>query len=491
MQKEELLILAPSYEMGVKESLWVPCPLHFEYPENRKFTEVIEEFVDEGIAFPFDEDQKFPEQLPDNLDQFRCILIDPARKAEFETGKNAEQLLDFRKKGGYVCYPRLDSFHLRMHVLRTIVTAGLTRKNNIMLDKLKAVDDQKLLDWWISIIPEKAAQYNEWAWGDPVAYHFYWPVKEAADYLGKPELFDPLWENMHHALKTYPEHNISCGRRFALQLYERTQEKWILDKVLKTRGNTVGKSWDYNGVTLGQDLKAPEECDASELPERVMQNLWVWPETAGNMGDSLGYLSRVTGDMSHAEAAVKQVLTTHKWCFNKTTSLWHHVGRPDGPDMQSAPWGRGCGWMLYGVRGLLADLPQTHPAISELIKILSDGLEGFLKFQDEYGLWHNVVDDNSEASRQDSCITWMVINTYARAFWKGWLKDERIPPMLERAWQGLKIKIWRGLPLAHCHGTSYMTSRQGYLARPHMRFMGAAVMHSYVELMRMRGKNGI
>ena len=142
--------------------------------------------------------------------------------------------------------------------------------------------------------------------------------------------------------------------------------------------------------------------------------------------------------------------------------------------------------MLYGIRGLLEDLPEDHVSREELVDALRDGLEGWLRWQDPYGLWHNVVDEDLAHSRQDICITWMVINTYARAYWKGWLRDERVPAMLERAWAGLKLKIWRGLPIAHCDGTGYVTSRQTYLARPHMRFLSTAALLAFIEMRRMR-----
>lgn len=482
----DLLILAPAGETKTTDGKpWRRAPFNYEYEGNERFYGVIEEFVDEGVAFPFDEDQRLPRQLPDCLDPFKCVVIDPARRDEFSTGTNAEKLAEFQRAGGYVCFPRLDNFHLRMNILRTIVTAGLQRRNPVMLQRLNEYPIAKQEDWWLSIIPEKAREYNRYAWGDPVAYHFYWPVTEAAAFYDRPEMTEPVWETMYAALKNHPDGSINCGKRFALKLYERTGERWILERVIAKTDATLSSAWRYRGVLLNQDLQAPEGCSTSDLPPRVRNNIWLWPETAGNLGDSLGYLTKVSGNPAYAELAIKQVLTSHQWCFNRESCIWHHVGRPSGPDPDSAPWGRGCGWMLYGLRGLLEDLPDNHPARPELIRALDEALDGFLRFQDEYGLWHNVVDDPSANSRQDSCITWMALITYARAYWKGWLRDPRVPPMLAKARAGLRSKIWRGLPVAHCHGTSYMTSRQGYLARPHMRFLFAPLLLAEIEFNRM------
>jgi rhamnogalacturonyl hydrolase YesR len=164
-----------------------------------------------------------------------------------------------------------------------------------------------------------------------------------------------------------------------------------------------------------------------------------------------------------------------------------HRGHLSGPIPESsAHWGRGNGWFLYGVRGVLEDLPPDHPARTEFQSMLAAGLEGLLRHQGPYGLWHNVVTATEGLSRQDSCGAWMYIAVYARAYWKGWLRDERIPPMCERAWTGLKTKLWRGLLLAQCCGTGCLASRALYLERAHTRFPGAPALHAWIELQRMR-----
>jgi rhamnogalacturonyl hydrolase YesR len=233
------------------------------------------------------------------------------------------------------------------------------------------------------------------------------------------------------------------------------------------------------------DLQAPAGSPRETPPPAVRDRAWVWCETAGNLGDSLPPLSRVTGDSRFAERAIRQVLTTHRWCFAPELSLWYHVGRPTGPERRSVPWGRGNGWFLYGLRGLLEDLPAGHPARAELSAALAAGLEGLLRCQGPHGLWHNVLDATDGSSREETSGAWMIVNTYARAWWRGWLRDERIPPMVERAWQGLKTRLWRGLPLAHCTGTSYMFDRQAYLARPQTRFLGHPLLLALIERRRM------
>jgi rhamnogalacturonyl hydrolase YesR len=142
---------------------------------------------------------------------------------------------------------------------------------------------------------------------------------------------------------------------------------------------------------------------------------------------------------------------------------------------------------MYGVRGVLEDMPLDHPQRAEFQAMLRAGLEGLLRHQRSDGLWHNVVTAKEGESREDCCGAWMYMAIFGRAWWKGWLRDERIPPMLEKAWQGLKTKTWRGLPISQCCGTGYRTSHDAYFLRAHTKFMGMPLMHALVELWRVRG----
>jgi len=133
-------------------------------------------------------------------------------------------------------------------------------------------------------------------------------------------------------------------------------------------------------------------------------------------------------------------------------------------------------------------MPDAHPRRADLCRMLQLNLEGLLRVQDRFGLWHNVLDADPADSRPCSSATSQVLRLYARAYYKGWCRDPRIPPMLEKAWLGLKTKIWENRLLSYCVGTSYSLSRQCYLARPHDSFRAcrSAILHAWIELQRMR-----
>jgi rhamnogalacturonyl hydrolase YesR len=295
-----------------------------------------------------------------------------------------------------------------------------------------------------------------------------------------------VWDFIEGHHEKYGHEFDSCGGRFLLQLFEKTGDRKFLERVESFFAQR--NLWCLDGVYLNCDLKVPAGADAHNPPALIRDNAWTWPETAANIGDTLAYLSNVTGEEQWREVAVRHVLNAHRWLFDDEIRLWQHVGRPPGPDRRSAPWGRGNAWFLYAIRGLLDDLPDDHAARPQLVALLAAGLEGLLNTQDEHGLWHNVLDAHPGESRPCASATSRILHVFAHAYAQGWLRDERIPAMIERAWKGLKTKLWQTEMFAVCVGTSYALCRQVYLSRPHdsMRTSRSEMLLNWIELQRMR-----
>lgn len=477
-----LLILAPDHERDERFRWKVAGPGRgMRCPGDTAFNDWIDAFVDHGVGFPFDADERLPDVLPTDLARFGCILIDPARRAEFSSGPEAARLADFEVRGGRVVFPegpaeQSDRYAGAQAIIRDY---GLERHQADMLCKLRAVPDERLLGWWRETLAEQARLFLEsdagWAWGDPVGYHYYWPAREASLFFRDPSLMDPSWELIRNGLdESLWKGAIACGKRFAGEYYERVRDPAILARLVRECGAML------------EAVRQPGPDEADPRPLYVRKAGFVPNETACNVAENISAMSRLTGDPIYREEALQLVRYTHRCCFDPVSGLWLHHGRPGGPDRElSAPWSRGNGWMLYGIRGLLEELPEGHAGRDELTGMLAQGLDGFARHQGPHGLWHNVMDETEALSRQDSSGTWMVVNVYARAFWKGWLRDERIPAMCEKAWQGLKTKLWRGLPIGHCGGTGPM-SRAEYRLRPHCKFLGTAPFLARIEIERMR-----
>lgn len=476
----ELVILAPSEENRT----------------NLVFRNYVRCFLDAGIYFPFSDDYQLPAQLPANLDPVRCLVIDPARKAEFEQPQLAQRLLEFQRGGGYVHFLHLDyrvggslgDAEVRHSAQRIINVAGLTVNHPRMIQRLQNMDETPLLKAWLEAAPDELDQYTRMKspFSDPPAYITFRAACEAADYFKRPELVQPVWDHIARNIHSDTNRIYVEGGRYVLQWSRQTHHPEGEQLILRWASQL--RFWRHNGVMINCDLQAPPGADPLNPPPKVLQNAWTWPETASHLGDLMGYLSKVTGDPRWAQVALDHILQAHQWLFDPQISLYRHVGRPGGPDRRSAPWGRGNAWFLYALRGMLDDLPAAHPNRTDLSRMLALELEGLLRWQNPQGLWHNVLDAAEGESRPCSSATSRYIHVYARAYSQGWLRDPRIPEMVRKAWAGLKTKIWERALIAYCVGTSHGLSRQVYLSRPHdtFRCSRSSLLLAWIEMQRMQ-----
>jgi hypothetical protein len=467
------------------------------------YSNCVRQFVDNGVWFSFGPGHTLPHDLPENLDPLLCIVIDAARREEFECGPAAERLRRFRREGGFVWYPDpntpaggiVGDGVVRHAVMRVINTAGLTLRHPRMIEQLLAVTEETLVAACKGVQADELGFYQRsgGAFHDPVTFVILPAAIEAADFFGEPALAEPAWQHIEGHLEKFFEDRHNTGLRWILRYAKAAKRPDVAERLRKHVAASQGWMgvWRLDGVYLNCDIARTMDADPDDVPARLRRNAWTWCETAASIGDAVPVMARLTKDNALLEVGLRHIRGAHRWLFATDKGLYYHVGRPDGPDRRSAPWGRGNGWFLYGLRGFLDELPEGHPARAELAGMLAQELEGLLRFQGEDGMWRNVI-DGGEDSRPCSSATSYFIEVYARAYWKGWLRDERIPPMIEKAWRGLRTKFWDGRGLGYCVGTSHGLDRQTYLARPHdfSRTSRSSMLLSWIEVQRLRARAG-
>jgi len=169
----------------------------------------------------------------------------------------------------------------------------------------------------------------------------------------------------------------------------------------------------------------------------------------------------LTGDVSYLNDAASQFLLYKQRMFIPERGIMHHVydfkfDKPNG-----VPWGRGNGWVLFSLTELLAVMPQEHQLRPELLTFFRELCDGYVRLQDDQGLWHQVLTD--PASYAEASCTSMFIYSFTRGVRFGWLHDpERFAAAALRGWNGLA---------RHCidrHGNVYGVCRgSGYSFAAH------------------------
>ncbi len=152
---------------------------------------------------------------------------------------------------------------------------------------------------------------------------------------------------------------------------------------------------------------------------------------------SVPYLARrwqITKDKRYLKDAIKQVKNFSNYLFNEHKELMAHCRYYNLNRNGVAHWGRANGWMVLGQCELLDVMPDDHSEKEELKNLLIKHLLGLSRYQNERGLWHQLI-DKSDSFEETSC-TAMFCYGFAHAINSGWLED---------IYSSVAISAWLGL----------------------------------------------
>jgi rhamnogalacturonyl hydrolase YesR len=234
--------------------------------------------------------------------------------------------------------------------------------------------------------------------------------------------------------------------------------------------------FDVNVLAKRKDYAAYLERSAAyiltkqmRLPDGTLARPQPRPGTlwADDMFMSIPFLARMaklTGDSKYFDDAIKQVENFNKYLYDPATGLFFHNYYSDDQTNGVGHWGRSNGWIAMAQVELLNNLPANHPKRPELIRLLLRQIVGFARYQDQTGLWHQLLDKPD--SYLETSVTAMYTYAVARAVNQGWINEKYIA-IANEGWKGLTTKITADGQLQDvCIGTNMDTDIKFYYTRP-------------------------
>ncbi|MBB6126178.1 glycoside hydrolase family 88/105 protein [Mucilaginibacter lappiensis] len=219
----------------------------------------------------------------------------------------------------------------------------------------------------------------------------------------------------------------------------------------------LSRSADY---ILNKQLRLPDGTLSRPAP----RNMTLW---ADDMFMSIPFLARMgkqTGDSKYFDDAIKQVENFNKHLYDPTTGLFFHNYYSDDQTNGVGHWGRSNGWIAMAIVELLNNLPANHPKRAEIIKLLLRQIVGYSRYQDQTGLWHQLLDKPD--SYLETSVTAMYTYAVARAVNQGWINEKYIA-IAHEGWRGLLTKVTADGQLQDvCIGTNMDTDIKFYYTRP-------------------------
>lgn len=163
-----------------------------------------------------------------------------------------------------------------------------------------------------------------------------------------------------------------------------------------------------------------------------------------------------TGDRKYIDDAAHQFEMFKKYLYMPDKQIMSHVYLTDRGLSNHIPWGRGNGWVLFSLSELLQVMDWGHEKRDALLNFFQTLCEGYLRLQDEDGMWHQVLTDPT--SYQEASCTAMFVSAFARGVRNGWLPDsEKYIDAVETGWMGLTTKAVDGHGNVYgiCQGSGY------------------------------------
>ncbi|PTR01614.1 rhamnogalacturonyl hydrolase YesR [Mucilaginibacter yixingensis] len=178
----------------------------------------------------------------------------------------------------------------------------------------------------------------------------------------------------------------------------------------------------------------------------------------------LARMGKITGNKAYFDDAAKQVENFNKYLYDANTGLYFHCYYNEIAMNGVAHWGRANGWVAVAQTELLNYLPKDHPKRKELINLLLRDIVGYSRWQDQSGLWHQVLD--KQDSYLETSVTAMYIYAIARAVNEGWI-DKGYINVARQGWNALAAKITADGQMPDvCVGTGIEEDIKFYYTRP-------------------------
>ena len=259
---------------------------------------------------------------------------------------------------------------------------------DLLLENLKNLKDEKLEFVWHledgSIYDTKS--FNGWEWTQGVALYGIYKYYEQT---GDRKLLDLLTEWYDRRFEEgLPEKNVNTMAPMLTlaYLYEITKNPKYLPYL------EIWAEWVMHGIPRTKDDGIQHKVFLSENKDQL------WDDTLMMSVLPLAKIGKLLNRPEYIEQAKKQFLVHIKYLFDKKTGLWFHGWTFDGNhNFAEALWGRGNCWVTIVIPEIIEtlDLKEGDFFREYLIDTLKRQVETLAEIQNENGLWHTLLTDNS------------------------------------------------------------------------------------------------
>ncbi|MDQ1771048.1 glycoside hydrolase family 88/105 protein [Labilibaculum euxinus] len=289
--------------------------------------------------------------------------------------------------------------------------------------------------------------------------------------------FPEAWQ-LDHGKRLYFGYSQGLGCLAMLKVWKETGNSKYLDYVIKWSDSLINEngeihlykveSYNIDYINSGKILFDVYKETGNEkyklAMDRLIQQLKMHPRThEGAFWHKLIYQHQVwldglymgapflaqyavTFDQSDLlDDAINQFVICDKHTRDAKTGLYYHAWDEshnqkwaDKITGQSPNfWGRSMGWWFMALVDILDYVPENYPQRKNLLNIVDGVAEALSHYQDETGLWYQVLDQGyREGNYLEASASSMYMYCYAKAVNKGYI-DKKYRKTALKAYNGL------------------------------------------------------
>jgi hypothetical protein len=140
----------------------------------------------------------------------------------------------------------------------------------------------------------------------------------------------------------------------------------------------------------------------------------------------LAMAGALTGERRYFDMAARHVTFMQRIVL-RPDGLYRHQASTD------AAWGRGNAFPALGLALTLSEFPKEHADYSRLLASYRAHMAALAHFQDENGMWRNVID--RPGAYPEYSATAMIATAMLRGIRNGWIDRGTYEPLVQKAWK--------------------------------------------------------
>jgi len=385
---------------------------------------------------------------------------------------------------------------MKRYALALLVFTIPVLRTHAQADSIRAViyrvADNIIANTNYKFVNDKAqSRYNKWEYANGVMMI---GMQKVAKDLGKKEYADYVYKNYDFVFKNAPHYKELYARdphtEFAPFFRMNALDDCGAMAAALADANEHEKNPQYREYLdrVGDYiLHRQSRLDDGTLCRTFPRKMTIWADDLYMSVPFLARMGRVTRDNKYFDDAIKQVLNFTKHLYDPATGLYFHCWFSDVELNGVAHWLRCNGWLAMAQVELLNNLPANHPQRNQLIQLLTRQLVGMARYQDQGGLWHQVMD------RPDSYLetsgTAMFVYAVARAVNEKWIPSTYRSIAIE-GWKQLTQKVRPDGGVEDvCIGTGIADNISFYYNRPKVLndfHVSGAILLAGTEMLRLK-----